>query len=189
MRISSPKSWRNSAGKRRINRRKIRSGKLGVELISSSGPPWANKKVAGTDDVQGLLHAGGLFPGDLAAEVGQRVVAPPLVIPVQRWPLVRLLDQPIPQQALDQAVEGPRPKRSADHPTSKPVELVAHCLRNSTKRGDLVFEPFAGSGSTLIACEQLGRVCRALEIDPRYTDVVVSRWEALTGQTAERMRP
>lgn len=83
-------------------------------------------------------------------------------------------------------LEVPRPRRSEEHPTMKPVELVAICLRNSTKTGDLVYEPFCGSGSTLIACEQLGRVCYAAEIDPRYTDVTVRRWEAITGETAER---
>ncbi len=86
-------------------------------------------------------------------------------------------------------LEVPRPKRSADHPTSKPVELVARCLRNSTRRGDIVYEPFAGSGSTLIACEQLGRVCLAVEIDARYADVIVRRWETLTGKKAQLVRP
>ncbi len=81
----------------------------------------------------------------------------------------------------------PRPSASPDHPTSKPVALVAAMLGNSTKRGDLVLDPFAGSGSTLVAGEQLGRPCRLLELDPRYCDVVVKRWEALTGQTAERV--
>jgi len=82
--------------------------------------------------------------------------------------------------------EIPRPRRSEMHPTMKPVDLVARCLKNSTKRGDLVFEPFSGSGSTLVACQQLGRVCRAVEIDPRYADVTVRRWESLTGLTAVR---
>jgi DNA modification methylase len=82
--------------------------------------------------------------------------------------------------------EIPRPKRSEAHPTMKPVELVARCLANSTKRGDLVFEPFSGSGSTLLACEQLGRSCRAVEIDGRYVDVAVQRWESVTGRKAER---
>jgi DNA modification methylase len=83
--------------------------------------------------------------------------------------------------------EVPRPSASPDHPTSKPVALVAAMLGNSTKRGDLVLDPFGGSGSTLMACEQLGRKARLLELDPRYCDVVVKRWEALTGQIAERI--
>ena len=80
-----------------------------------------------------------------------------------------------------------RPSASPDHPTSKPVALVTMMLSNSTKRGDLVLDPFGGSGSTLIACEQLGRQARLLELDPRYCDVVVKRWEHVTEQTAERI--
>ncbi len=80
-----------------------------------------------------------------------------------------------------------RPSASPDHPTSKPVALVTAMLGNSTKPKDLVLDPFGGSGSTLIACQQLGRACRMLELDPRYGDVVVKRWEHVTGQTAERI--
>jgi len=69
-----------------------------------------------------------------------------------------------------------RPKRSADHPTSKPVDLLGRLLRNSTRSGDVVLDPFAGSGSTLIACEQLGRCCVAVELDPRYCDVIRRRY-------------
>ncbi len=67
------------------------------------------------------------------------------------------------------------------------MALVTAMLGNSTKRGDVVLDPFGGSGSTLIAGEQLGRRKRLLELDPRYCDVVVTRWEELTGQTAERI--
>ncbi len=80
-----------------------------------------------------------------------------------------------------------RPSASPDHPTSKPVALVTMMLGNSTKRGDMVLDPFGVSGSTLVACEQLRRQARLLELDPRYCDVVVKRWEAITGQTAERV--
>lgn len=71
-----------------------------------------------------------------------------------------------------------------DHPTAKPVELVTRCLANSSRAGDIVYEPFSGSGTTLMACEQMGRRCYALEVDPRYVDVAVARWEAFTGRTA-----
>jgi DNA modification methylase len=81
----------------------------------------------------------------------------------------------------------PRPSASPDHPTSKPVTLISTMLGNSTKRGDVVLDPFGGSGSTLIACEQIGRSARLLELDPRYCDVVVKRWEDLTGQIADRV--
>jgi len=88
--------------------------------------------------------------------------------------------------AQDSVFEIPRPKASPDHPTTKPVALVTAMLANSTRRGDLVLDPFGGSGTALIACDELGRAGRLLELDPRYCDVVVRRWEALTGETAER---
>jgi DNA modification methylase len=75
------------------------------------------------------------------------------------------------------------------HPTQKPVEVCSIPLRNSSKAGDIVLEPFAGSGSTIIACEQLGRRCRAIEIEPRWVDCCVKRWEEYTGRTAERVAP
>ena len=71
-----------------------------------------------------------------------------------------------------------RPTRSTEHPTIKPVALVEAMLRNSSRRGDAVLDPFAGSGSTLIACERLGRRCFAVELDPRYCDVIRQRYEA-----------
>lgn len=71
------------------------------------------------------------------------------------------------------------------HPTQKPLELPARAIRNSSAVGAIVFEPFGGSGSTLIACEQLERTCYAMELDPRFCDVIIKRWEQLTGETAE----
>ena len=68
------------------------------------------------------------------------------------------------------------------HPTQKPVDLMAQVVRWTD---GIVFDPFAGSGSTLIACEQLGRTCYAVELDPKYVDVIIARWEKLTGLTAE----
>jgi DNA modification methylase len=84
-------------------------------------------------------------------------------------------------------LEYPKPAANRDHPTAKPVALVAHCLRNSTRPGDLVHEPFAGSGSTLIAAEQLGRRCHAMEIDPRYAQVTIERWQAFAGRKAVKV--
>ena len=84
-------------------------------------------------------------------------------------------------------IDVPKPVASTEHPTSKPVELVELCLRNSTPVGGSVLDLFAGSGSTLIACENLARRCFAIEIDPGYCDVIVDRWERHTGGTAERV--
>ena len=67
----------------------------------------------------------------------------------------------------------------------KPVELIEIALRNSSARRGIVLDPFAGSGSTLVGCERLGRRARLLELDPAYCDVVVARYERLTGQPAE----
>ena len=82
--------------------------------------------------------------------------------------------------------EIPRPKVNADHPTSKPVALVEAMVRNSSRTGEIVWDGFLGSGSTLIACEQLGRRCFGMDLDPRYVDVAVRRWEQVTGKQAER---
>lgn len=82
-------------------------------------------------------------------------------------------------------LEFDKPLRSAEHPTMKPLELFGYLIGNSTKPGEVVLDTFGGSGTTLIACEQLDRRCRMLELDPRYCDVIVARWERLTGLKAE----
>lgn len=73
------------------------------------------------------------------------------------------------------------------HPTMKPIELVANCLLDGTKEGDIVLDSFGGSGTTLIACEQLGRKCRMMELDPHYCDVIIARWEKETGKKAVKL--
>lgn len=84
-------------------------------------------------------------------------------------------------------LEFDRPKRSEEHPTMKPIPLFAYLMKNSTKPGDLVLDPFAGSGTTLICAEQLGRRCYTMELDQHYCDVVIARWESLTGLKAEKL--
>jgi DNA modification methylase len=80
-----------------------------------------------------------------------------------------------------------RPMRSEkEHPTQKPIALVEKAIRNSSKSGDLMFEPFGGSGSTMIAAEKTGRTSFLMELDPIYCDVIVRRWEEATGRKAER---
>ena len=71
-----------------------------------------------------------------------------------------------------------------DHPTQKPIELMRRPILNHTKRGELVYDPFLGSGTTLAAAEVTERVCCGLELDPKYADVVVERWQQLNGQKA-----
>ena len=80
-----------------------------------------------------------------------------------------------------------RPKKSVEHPTMKPIALVAKAINNSSRRGDIVLDLFGGSGSTLIACEQLNRVCYMCELDPKYCDVIIKRYENLTGQKAVKI--
>ena len=77
-----------------------------------------------------------------------------------------------------------KPQKNDLHPTMKPVELVERAIRNSSRPGDLVLDPFGGSGSTLIACEKSGRRARLIELDPKYCDVIVSRWESFAGARA-----
>ena len=71
-----------------------------------------------------------------------------------------------------------------DHPTQKPVELMRRPILNHTRRGELVYEPFLGSGTTLAAAELTERVCYGMELDPKYVDVVIERWQLLTGKQA-----
>lgn len=81
-------------------------------------------------------------------------------------------------------IMGGSKEEKCDHPTQKPVDLMRRPILNHTKRGELVYEPFLGSGTTLAAAELTGRVCRGLELDPRYVDVVVKRWQTLSGKEA-----
>jgi DNA modification methylase len=78
-----------------------------------------------------------------------------------------------------------RPARNPDHPTMKPVGLIEQMLENATKRGDLVLDPFGGSGSTLIAAHALGRKARLMELDEKFCDVIVRRWQEYTGLEAK----
>lgn len=81
-----------------------------------------------------------------------------------------------------------KPAKDDLHPTQKPVRLCAKFVRNSSRKGERVLDPFGGSGSTLMACEQLGRPCYMMELDPRYCDAVIERWERFTGRKARKER-
>lgn len=84
-------------------------------------------------------------------------------------------------------LEFDRPQRSEDHPTMKPVELFAYQIQNSTKKGDIVLDLFGGSGTTIIACEQTRRIGYCMELDPKYCDVIIKRYENLTGNKAVKI--
>lgn len=80
-----------------------------------------------------------------------------------------------------------KPTRNGEHPTMKPIKLCATAIRNSTGAGGSVLDLFAGSGSSLIACEETGRKCYCMEMDPRYVDVIIKRWEKLTNEKAVKL--
>ncbi len=80
-----------------------------------------------------------------------------------------------------------KPSRSSEHPTMKPVGLIVKFIQNSSVRGDIVYDGFGGSGSTLIACEKLERKCYMMELDPGYIDVIIKRWEQFTGEKAVKL--
>lgn len=88
-------------------------------------------------------------------------------------------------RTLSTTLEFDKPSRNAEHPTMKPIELVAFLIKNSSKTNDIVLDLFGGSGSTLIACEQLERKAYLMELDPRYCDVIIDRWEKFTNNKAE----
>ena len=77
-----------------------------------------------------------------------------------------------------------RPLRNGEHPTMKPVDLIQYQVENSSRAGDVVLDLFGGSGTTLIACEKTGRSNRSMELDPKYCDVIVRRWQQYTGNRA-----
>ena len=79
-----------------------------------------------------------------------------------------------------------KPQKNDLHPTMKPVELVERAIRNSSRPGNVVLDPFGGSGTTLIAAEKSGRLARLIELDPKYADVIVRRWQEWTGKQATR---
>ena len=77
-----------------------------------------------------------------------------------------------------------KPTRNGEHPTMKPINLIGYQIQNSCKENEIVVDLFGGSGSTLVACEQLNRKCYTMELDPKYVDVIIKRWETLTGEKA-----
>jgi DNA modification methylase len=86
----------------------------------------------------------------------------------------------------DTVWEVPKPLRNAEHPTMKPIALVARAVQNSSVKGNVVLDPFGGLGSTLMACEETGRVCCTGDLDPHYCQGMIDRWEQFTGKTAKK---
>ena len=82
-----------------------------------------------------------------------------------------------------------KPTKDEDHPTMKPVRLFGYQVRNSSRPGDIILDTFGGSGTTIVACEQLKRKARLMELDPHYCDVIIARWEKLTGEKAVKLNP
>jgi site-specific DNA-methyltransferase (adenine-specific) len=98
--------------------------------------------------------------------------------------LIKLVESLLYEKQETTVINEDKPIRNDIHPTMKPVNLIARIMRNSSKMGDIVLDSFGGSGTTLIVGEQIGRQSRIMELDPRYCDVIINRWQTLTGQQA-----
>ena len=85
-------------------------------------------------------------------------------------------------------LEFDKPLRNAEHPTMKPVDLLVYLMQNSSRKNNIILDPFGGSGSTLIAAEQINRTCYMMELDEKYCDVIIKRWETLTGNRAKLIK-
>lgn len=101
--------------------------------------------------------------------------------------LLDLLKSIMSEKRATTVMDFDKPVADSDHPTMKPVKLIGYLIRNSSQRGDTVLDLFGGSGTTIIAAEQLGRKCYMMELDPHYCDVIIARWEKLTGKTATKL--
>lgn len=99
--------------------------------------------------------------------------------------LIKLLEEIMSYETT--VINEAKPQRNADHPTMKPIRLIGRLVKNSSKKGEKVLDLFGGSGSTLIACEELGRVCYINELDPRYADCILDRFEKMTGIKPEKI--
>jgi site-specific DNA-methyltransferase (adenine-specific) len=99
--------------------------------------------------------------------------------------LIELVESIMLKNEETDVLRADKPMVSADHPTTKPVELFARLIRNSTRKGEIVLDVFAGSGTTAMACEQMGRKARMVELSEGYCDVILERWERFTGKSAE----
>lgn len=112
---------------------------------------------------------------------------PPDLDKMKKEELKKMLEEILSDHTSTTVIHEDRPMASTLHPTMKPVKLIARQIMNSSRPREKVLDLFGGSGTTLIACEQLGRSAYLMEYDPHYCDVIVQRWEALTGETAVKV--
>ena len=103
---------------------------------------------------------------------------------MQKRELIDFIEDMINNNISSDVIEENKPQRSSQHPTMKPIKLIAKLIMNSSRKNDIVLDLFGGSGTTLLACEQLERSCRMMEYDPRYCDVIIKRWEDFTKKKA-----
>lgn len=106
---------------------------------------------------------------------------------MEKEELLKLLEEIYSDKISTTVIHEDKPAVSDLHPTMKPIKLLARQIKNSSKQTETVLDLFGGSGSTLIACEQLDRTCYMMELDPKYCDVIIKRWENLTGQKAVKI--
>ena len=98
--------------------------------------------------------------------------------------MLALLEQMLSDKVPTTVLYEDKPLVNDIHPTMKPIRLMARLVKNSTRPGQTVLDLFGGSGSTMMACEQLERSCFTMELDPRYVDAIINRWEKFTGEKA-----
>ena len=101
--------------------------------------------------------------------------------------LKKMIEEMLADKLPTTIIHEDKPQKNDIHPTMKPIKLISRLVRNSSRPGENVIDFFGGSGSTLISCEHLGRKCYTIELDPRYVDVIIDRWETLTGKTAIKL--
>ena len=117
----------------------------------------------------------------------QTVIDEPLDIDKMKGQQAKDLLKLILEETQTSVINVDKPLRSDEHPTMKPLKLIGRHMLNSTRSKDAVLDPFGGSGTTLIVAEQLGRRCYMCELDPKFIDVIIKRWEDYTGLTAEKV--
>lgn len=131
---------------------------------------------------EGAAH---YFAKDFTQTTVQEPVEPKDIAKMTKDEMRALLEQLLSQPST--VIDADNPTRNEDHPTMKPLKLIARLIRNSSKKDEKVLDTFGGSGATLIACEQMDRSCYTCELDPVYCDVILTRWESLTGKKAVRL--